>query len=266
MVKIAHEAPIPIFKQVQKVTGYDYALVHLFEEREDYYHLFEDALDKGREVILDNSIFELGEAFDSERYAYWIEKLKPTYYIIPDVLEDAEKTISNFDSWMETYGDLPGKKIAVAQGSQYSDFLQCYKYIADKVDKIGISFDYSFYNLWAAQYDMDLPTKYHEWAYGRQSLFDDMLNKNEIKLDKPHHLLGCGIPQEFYEYKKYSFIDSIDTSNPVVAGFNNMKYNGVNGLEDKPTEKLFTIIDKEPTAEQLEIIMYNIETFNGIVN
>ena len=37
-MKIAHEAPLSIFDQVQELTDYDYALVHLFEENEDYYN------------------------------------------------------------------------------------------------------------------------------------------------------------------------------------------------------------------------------------
>jgi hypothetical protein len=36
MIKIAHESPKSIFKEVQKVTDYDYALVHLFEEDPEY--------------------------------------------------------------------------------------------------------------------------------------------------------------------------------------------------------------------------------------
>ena len=71
MIKIAHESPISIFPQVQSWTDYDYALVHLFEESPEYLELFKKALAGGREVILDNSIFELGSAFDMEKFADW---------------------------------------------------------------------------------------------------------------------------------------------------------------------------------------------------
>ena len=66
MIKIAHESPKSIFKEVQKYTDYDYALVHLFEEDPEYLQQFRDAKEAGREIILDNSIFELEEAFDAE--------------------------------------------------------------------------------------------------------------------------------------------------------------------------------------------------------
>ena len=67
MIKIAHEAPLSIMNKVQSMTDYDYALVHLFEDPDiggDYFEFFIDALvNKGREVILDNSVFELGLDF-----------------------------------------------------------------------------------------------------------------------------------------------------------------------------------------------------------
>ena len=56
MIKIAHESPKSVFEVVQKYTDYDYALVHLFEEDKEYLLQFKEAIKKGREVILDNSI------------------------------------------------------------------------------------------------------------------------------------------------------------------------------------------------------------------
>jgi len=68
MIKIAHESPKSIFNEVQKYTDYDYALVHLFEEDKEYFNQFKEAIKNGREVILDNSIFELEEAFDADKF------------------------------------------------------------------------------------------------------------------------------------------------------------------------------------------------------
>lgn len=61
MVKTFHEAPKSIFNRVQSITSGDYALVHLFEEDKEYFNLFKQAVEQDREVILDNSIFELGK-------------------------------------------------------------------------------------------------------------------------------------------------------------------------------------------------------------
>ena len=104
MIKIAHEAPIDIFEEVQRVTDYDYALVHLLEQNGRYRDTFERAVKKGREVILDNSIFELGAAFDPTKYFHAIKKLNPSWYIIPDALEDCNQTLQNFWGWWEHLG------------------------------------------------------------------------------------------------------------------------------------------------------------------
>jgi hypothetical protein len=120
MIKIAHESPKSIFKEVQKHTDYDYALVHLFEEDPEYLKQFQDAKEAGREIILDNSIFELEEAFDAEKFAGWVLELKPDWYIVPDALEDAKKTVQQMTEWNNKYKNLPGKKIGVVQGKTYS--------------------------------------------------------------------------------------------------------------------------------------------------
>ena len=86
MIKIAHESPKAIFDDVKRFTDYDYALVHLLEENPRYRDTFERAIKKGREVILDNSIFELEEAFEAERFAQWVNRLKASWYIIQSYL------------------------------------------------------------------------------------------------------------------------------------------------------------------------------------
>lgn len=263
--KIAHEAPLIIFNDVQHVTDYDYALVHLFEESEEYYDNFVRAKRKGREIILDNSIFELGEAFSEEKFVPWIEKLRPDWYIIPDCLEDAEVTVKNVKAWQFTSKGKSGSKaIGVVQGKTYEEVKWCYQEIEPFVDKIGISFDYSFF------VDEDrfgkLPTKFHYYMHGRDALIHQLLSEGVINKNKPHHLLGCGLPQEFASYRGYDWIDSIDTSNPVVAGIQGIEYNGKQGLEDKPSTKLFTLINADIDLETLRTIKKNISWFRQIVH
>lgn len=262
MKKIAHESPISIFNDVQEITDYDYALVHLFEENERYLNQFKKAKAKGREIILDNSIFELGEAFSADKFYPWIYNLMPDWYIIPDALEDAEKTVRNVKQWRFVEGC---KSIGVVQGKSYEEIKWCYQEIEPLVDKVAISFDYSFFV--NEELNGKLPTVYHHYMYGRDALLHRMLFDGVVNTSKPHHLLGCGLPQEFSSYKEFDWIDSIDTSNPVVAGLKGIRYNSTMGLEDKPKQKLFTLINSEsPDKGILEMIKYNIECFRSIVN
>jgi len=254
-MKIAHEAPLSIFDRVQEITDYDYALVHLFEENEEYYNKFVEARDKGREIILDNSIFELGTAWDSDRFAYWVEKLKPTWYIVPDVLDNKNATLNSFNNFVQKYPDLPGKRIAVAQGSTYEELVECYVILAnnDKVDKVAMSFNHPFFQ------DMGLENKYFNMMAGRQHTIARMIEENVINKNKPHHLLGCGLPQEFEQYVGYDWIDSLDTSNPVMHGIKGIRYFD-GGLNNKESLKMFTIMEEDVLASWDDIV-YNIDRF-----
>ena len=264
-MRIAHEAPLDIIKRVSVSTDYDYALVHLFDEIPQYYNHFVDCIKKGRYVILDNYIFELGTAFDSEEFAAWVRALKPSAYIVPDVLEDMNGTINNFDNWLNTYQDVKGLKIGVVQGKTWKDIVECYNYMNKNADIIAISFDYSYYE----ELFPDEKNKYVSWMKGRRKLLHDMLEEKIINTNKPHHLLGAGLPQEFVAYKEYDWIDTIDTSNPVVHGMKGIKYaeleDGVFGLEDKESVKLYTLM-QEP-VENLQDIFYNMLKFRqNIIN
>ena len=263
MIRIAHESPKSIFDTIQKFTDYDYALVHLFEEDEEYLKAFEKAVTKGREVILDNSIFELEEAFDADKFAGWVEHLRPTWYIVPDALEDAVKTCNQMASWNERYSNLPGKKIGVVQGKTYEEIVNCYKFMDNSdVDMIAISFDYSYYTK-----SFPHPNKYVSWMLGRVKLLGDLLKDGVINENKPHHLLGCGLPQEFQYYKHadYKWLYSLDTSNPVVHGIKGIEYKD-QGLWSKDSQKLFELINYDVNENQLGLIKYNIQKFRWFAN
>ena len=264
-IKIAHEAPKSIFRRVQKFTDYDYALVHLFEEDEEYYKMFEDAIAEGREVILDNSIFELGTAFDPEKFVYWINKLKPAWYIVPDSLENCQKTKENMKDWVLNYKHrvtAPSKMIGVVQGKNYEEILECFKFMANMgVDKIGIPFDFSYYET-----SVPHPNKLVSWMLGRVKLLGDLTRdikgpNNKMSLV---HLLGCALPQEglFYSGGQYDFIDSQDTSNPVVHGLKKIKYSSI-GLNSKSSEKLYTLINHDTTLGEWSAIRHNLKYFRA---
>ena len=42
-----------------------------------------------------------------------------------------------------------------------------------------------------------------------------MISNLKIRTDKPHHLLGCILPDEFKLWKDTPWIESIDTSAPI---------------------------------------------------
>lgn len=266
-IQIAHEAPVSIMEIIDRHTDYTYCLVHLLEENPEYLAHFEKILEAGRVVILDNSIFELGESFEMERYYYWIRRLKPTYYIIPDVLEDAEGTRSKFNVWKEEYLEGAARvssPIAVVQGKDYNEIATLYKdYILSGVYYIAISFDYSMYTR-----RFPHPNKLVSYALGRVELISRLYADSVIQDADKVHLLGASLPIEFHYYKdrsEFPFIYSLDTSNPVVAGVLGEPYEPFTKT-DKSSTKLFTLINAETDEFRIQDVLNNIESFRKIVN
>ena len=276
-IQVAHEAPLALMPLVRHFTDYDYALVHLFEDLDQafakkYYHFFETSLKRGRRVILDNSVFELGEAFDLEKFFEWVYKLQPTEYVIPDVLEDYPGTIKRVDEWFKLVEqkkaegkELKSKSIGVCQGKTYADLFLCYRALSYKVDKIAVSFDCSCY-LECFPYE----PKEEGFMYGRRQFMTDLRRRfrEGVFDEKPMHLLGCFLPQEFSYYKEttgFSFIETLDTSNPVVHGLVRKRYED-DGLHEKCMTKLVTFMKLPATAitdTQKAVVFSNITKFKN---
>ena len=252
-MQISHEVPTTLLELSRTFNDYDYALVHLFETNSDYYNFFKQSLAMGREVILDNSVFELGAAFDATEYKHWINELAPTYYIIPDVLDNAEQTIANILAWEN---DSPSKTIGVIQGSTLEEATNCYEQIKDHVDRLAISFNCKFYE---SNSDMHI---LQQWMTGRQNFIEHL---RELGIKKDVHLLGCSLPQEFIAYKnpKYDFIKSVDTSNPIVHAINNIEYTS-SGLETKVSTKLIEYMNVQDINQ--DILGRNIQLFRSFCN
>ena len=98
---------------------------------------------------------------------------------------------------------------------------------------------------------------------GRVKLMSDLLRDGILNTQKPHHMLGCALPGEgiFYPSEYFDFIDSMDTSNPVVHGLERFPYKGSLGMQWKSNKKLCTLIDSDVDIDQWHVIRFNIENF-----
>ena len=267
---VSHESPISILEESKSYNDYDYALVHLFETQPDYYNFFKRSLLAGREVLLDNSIFELGEAFDSTKYIKYITELNPSFYIVPDVLQNAEATMSSWKKFFLNYGgDLNGRiAIGVVQGNSYQELVDCYKFMSDHADYIAISFDYDWYNQVTYSNRSGRLGELDRWAAGRQHLINRLADDGVWNNTKPHHLLGAAVAREFRSYVPIADelgIRSIDTSNPVVAGLLGYRYMANQGLNHKPSQLLADMIASDVNEDQMDNVLYNTQQFKKII-
>lgn len=269
LMKVSHESPISILNDSTRYNDFDYALVHLFESHPEYYRYFKQAREVyNREVLLDNSIFELGKAFDSDKFLAAAIDLQPNMFIVPDVLEETGETIESFYNWISTgkINEVKSvcntKAIGAIQGKCWQDLITCYKYMSENADMIAISFDFSYYEVTG-----EGRNKLERWCSGRQRFISQLIESGIWNWSKPHHLLGCSLAKEFRYYVDNNIhnIVSCDTSNPVVAAIHNIRYDADYGLPIKPSTKLADLIDYEFTVDQLSILNYNVDMFKRIL-
>jgi hypothetical protein len=92
-----------------------------------------------------------------------------------------------------------------------------------------------------------------------------MYKLNIINKSDRVHLLGCALPQEFRYYKDFPFIESIDTSNPIIHGLEGIKYSP-NGLYTKSSTKIDQVNIIPLTQEILYTINHNLTQFKKYLN
>lgn len=252
---VSHECPLELLNTSKSFNDYGYALVHLFDELPEYKQFYYDLI-KEQKVYLDNSLFELKTVFNPGIFAKECEDLgsqNPNnfYYVVPDAWQDTEKTIKLFDNFKF---DLPGKKIAVAQGSNTNEILECALYLKDRTDILAFSFDLEAWDIKKFEY------KPKNKMYGRLRFFEDNLKHFE---NTKIHLLGSQLPQEVCIYKNYKNVVSIDTSHPIASGIEGIRYFD-SGCFKKPMFKVPMNMDIKLNEIQLELINHNIKIFKKL--
>jgi len=258
-MKVSHEVPIAYLEASLEFNNYDYLLPHLYDKHEGYKEFFNT--NSNRYVIMDNSLHELGVPYSKGRMISIIEDIKPNEFIIPDAWEDAIKSMRNAKEW--SFIELPKNvtKVAVVQGKSLHEVIKCYqtyKYLG--YTKIAFSYGASYYNEVFPHPNKDVGK-----ALGRQLVISKMINMGLIGNSDRIHLLGCSLPQEFLYYKDIKQIESIDTSNPIMAAFDGESYKNW-GLDSKPKTKIDEVIDTEFDSDIFNTIEHNTTFFKFINN
>ena len=261
MFKISHEVPLCLLEDSLWFNDYQYCLPHLLDQSQEYKDFFIKAKENNVYIIMDNSLHELGHAYDSERLLYWINKLKPNEFIVPDVWQDMKGSINNAKEWSKI--ELPEgvTKVAVVQAMNLSEAMSCYQSYRDLgYQKIAFSYGASYYSELNNHPNPDLAK-----ALGRIYMINHLYKIKLIKDDHRVHLLGCQVPQEFSWYNNMSFIETIDTSNPIMATLDNIEYHST-GLQTKPKANMNDNFYISSNEIDYELLNHNISTFKDLTN
>jgi len=259
-IKKSHETPLCLLEDSKQFNDYDYCLPHLLDKEPEYENYFRRAKEEGRYIIMDNSLHELGEAYDWERLIYWINELKPNEFIVPDVWENANLSIANAEKWIHMK-DWPEEvmRVAVVQGLGLHDLIRCYEsYKLSGYKKIAFPYGLTFYAKYVKHPNVDMAK-----MLGRISIVTHFHNVKIISQGDKIHLLGCCLPQEFLYYQGFTFVDTIDTSNPIIATIEGTKYKEY-GLITKPKTRIDDVMYIEPEKIDYQLLTYNLEYFNKL--
>jgi hypothetical protein len=260
-IKVSHEVPISLLNESKQFNDYDYCLPHLLDIHPEYEAYFRQAKKEGRYIIMDNSLHELGKAYDTKRLIFWINELKPNEFIVPDVWENSNYSVRNAKEWSKR--ELPEEvtKVVVVQGKSYTEFAtgyQSYKWFG--YEKIAFSYGASWF-----QESFQHPNLHVAKMMGRLKLITNLVKHGIINNYDRVHLLGCNLPQAYLYYKDFPFIESIDTSNPIIHGLEGIRYLE-GGLLHKSNQKIDEDFTQKVTLKQKEDILYNVEMFKKINN
>ena len=259
MVKVSHETPLSLLEDSRRFNDYDYALPHLFDQEPLYLEYFRESKEIGRYIIMDNSLHELGHAYDSSRLLYWIEELVPNEFIIPDVWENRDASVVNAREWAQIKLPQGVTKVAVVQAQTIHEAATCYQTYKDLgYEKIAFSYGASYYNDVVPHPNKDLGK-----ALGRLSVISALYKTGVIHQNDRIHLLGCAVPQEFGWYKGYNCIESIDTSNPVMAALEGLRYSN-GGLDAKPKANMNDYFYMLGDQIDYDLLTHNLSKFGEI--
>ena len=258
-MKVSHEVPKCLLKASLEFNDYQYCLPHLLDQDTAYRKHFYDFKKSGGYIIMDNSLHELGEAYDHERLMFWVSELEPDEFIVPDVWMDIDATLKNAKKWINIMYPKNVTPVAVVQSRSFKEAEECYLALK-KLGYKKIAFSYG------ADWYMD---KFHgihvdkAKMMGRISAVKQMFYNGVIKKNDRVHLLGCSLPQEFGWYENCSYIESIDTSNPIMAALEGIEYEEF-GLNHKPKANMNDYFHIDIKNVNLKLVFHNVETFKKI--
>ena len=259
-MKVSHEVPRCLLTASPEFNDYDYCLPHLLDQDEEYLQYFIDARAKGRYVIMDNSLHELGEAYDYDRLRHWVTELQPNEFIVPDVWMNCAQTAAQAKYWRQFKYHKNTKITAVIQGENKNQAYLCANLLAGLgYNKLCVSYGATWYNDFFPHNNPDMGK-----ALGRVRFVQGLLKLDQLK-DIKFHLLGCSIPQEFGWYDNNPRIESIDTSNPVMAALEEVLYNE-RGLNVKPKANMNDYFDIDFSKLNYLSVIHNTTKFREINN
>lgn len=272
------ELPLCLLQEANKLNQFDLVLFHLLKSNSTYHEWAynQRRLHPERLMILDNSAYEFfvkGETLDLDEYAYFVEDLQPDYFILPDVLQDREKTIKGINEFLEKYpmNDIEVKTtvpqpMAVIQGNTDKELTQClFDYLHMGLKNICVPFHIQHFRDCKKS---EMIRQDFERMYNGKTNEDIEYAMGRVQFVKTHyalidlfdyvHFLGSHCPFEKIYYGEYN---SMDTGYPVKLGIEGVEL----WKEDhKPNIIIDDFLEKDLDKNTKTLIRKNVRKFRDL--
>ena len=270
----------------------------------EYADFYKKKLETSKFSMLNNSCYELGDAIDYKTLYQLGEEYKPSHLILPDCLNNKEITMERAMRYLIEYGKQSTPKfVGVIQGKTLENLFQMFYFYStiDQIDIIAIPLyclpkeslketiknfggNNSYHKIieqiygeytYKIQTSKKTSEKYEKTSKKYEKVQYDLLRIGIVKelmdnfnyiLPKKIHLLDCLSPNEyqFYLEKELKNINSINTSAPIVYGWNNIEIQNFYDFDlIKPKEKIAENLYKGLSQKQLNLIAKNIKTIRN---
>jgi hypothetical protein len=238
MIKLALEIPTVYLDVFTYITDLDFVLAHRVLEDEAYARWFERRPD-GRELILDNSVHELGHPMSGEDLGKAAARCRADRVIAPDCLGEPGQNVSWFAETVESLGgfyDVTG--------------VLCGRNPTER---------HSILNIFAANSKMlCLPFREPRLEWFREQ--EDVIVRNFTHV----HLLGVSTLEELWEFSKVAerhlkTVFSVDTAKPFKAALEGRRLDDGTSLRGLPTSSKDLLGLSDLSDETLALVHKNIE-------
>ena len=192
-------------------STYHLCLVHLIRDNESY-RTFYTLLTRftSSELILDNGAAEFGSAMHFDQLLPIVRDLKPTVWIMPDVVKNMIATLWHYNMGL-TYNNIPEQFMVVPQGSNEQEWGDCLEHMIRHVGFrpgtwIGIS-----------KFCLEYTTRV------RLLGIVDFYREQNFPIG-PVHLLGLEDPLELRAVQGLCpWVHGVDTMKPISYGLEGIK-------------------------------------------
>jgi len=224
-IDLALGAPTAMIPALCPMGQIELCFAHLMKVNcSPYKSYYSRARSNGRFVILDNGIMEVGRAEGADVLLGLAAELRPNLVTPPEILHEGGSTLRLTREFVERFeqaGLFPATQIlGVAHGANLRSWQRCFEELVGLpyVARIGIPYDLAF------DVRSTAPAGANRLAVLATRRIEICEWIADTHRDIAVHLFGLAHPSELAGHSRHEFVKSIDTSLPIMAAAEGIRY------------------------------------------